>query len=348
MTLSHQGYAAEYSEKYQRQTGVALISVLLIFAIAAALAARMMSNGAIQVEQASVYLSQQQVNAYSRGVETYVIALLQEDWKNDDQVRATAYDHPQDEWAKLKRFPLDDITGEEDTGGEILLNIEPLNSLFNISNLFDNSGQLSSKQLAVFKQLLTDQDIATSVADLTLDWIDNDNTTSSLLGAEDNLYLLKAPAYRTADQNIFNLSELLLLDQDQVSGEDLMMLEEQMVSLPDNSKYNLNWVSPELLAALTNTTPGQAEQWLAGREFDPISDVATFFTTHHPSFADPGDLFITRSQYFRVLIRVSIGEQLGYMNSIVHRNLTDGVTRVLSRNYLPFNKYKLNLEEDET
>ena len=332
-----------------RQQGVALISVMLIFAIAAALAARMMINGAVQVEQASVYLQQQRVMTYAQGVESYVIALLKDDWDKDNQQGPAAFDHPQDSWAQLKRFPLDEFENEAsgESEGEILLRAEPLNGLFNLGNIINDKGEIDPAQVNIFRQILVNQQIPTEVADLTIDWMDTDNTTNSLLGAEDNNYLLKSPAYRTADQRMVNLSELALLDKVEVTPELQAKLEQDMVVLPTVTKVNLNWAKPEILALVTKSSPGQAEQWLVGLEFTPITNVKEFLTKNNLD-EKLESVLTTRSEYFRIRIRVNISGQLAYITSIVHRQQDDGSIMVLQRNFLPFNKAILKLEEEQS
>ena len=331
------------------QRGVALITVMLIFAIAAALAARMMTNGAVQVEQASVYLQQQRVTTYAQGVESYVIALLKEDWDKDSRQEAAAFDHPQDSWAQLKRFPLDEFENEAsgESEGEILLRVEPLNGFFNLGNIINDKGEIDPTQVRIFKQILVNHQVPTQMVDLTIDWMDLDNTTNSLLGAEDNNYLLKSPAYRTADQRMVNLSEWALLENSEITPDVQAKLEQDITILPEVTKVNVNWAKPEILALVTQSSPGQAEQWVVGREFTPITNVKEFLTKNNLD-EKLESLLTTRSQYFRIRIRVNISGQLAYITSIVHRQQADGSITVLQRNYLPFNKAILKLEEEQS
>ncbi|OPX55031.1 general secretion pathway protein K [Oceanospirillum multiglobuliferum] len=333
----------------QTQRGVALISVLLIFAIAAALAVRMMSQGSLKTQEVSVYLQQQQLHTYSRSVESYALTLLQSDWQQDaqngvtDAQNSTAYDHLSEDWAKAYRFPLDQMqtgalsnqkTASDQAEDEIHLRIEALDSYFNLNNLIPEQGTgIDLQMYNALQHLLVQKQIPESVADLLTDWIDSDNDPISLLGAEDNQYLLLQPPYRSASQPMHNLSEAFLLNQ--IDPQSLAELPSVITALPMASLHNLNLVLPEVMAALFQTSSEQAKRWLLEREQTPISNVSEFLSRHQlkPELAK---LFSTRSQYFQLNIKVQIETQTVYLRSLVQRDLKTGELQVLARNTQPF------------
>lgn len=343
------------AQPLRRQRGVALISVLLIFAIAAALAVRMMSQGSLQTKEVATYLQQQQLRTFGRSAESYAVSLLRSDWLQDTKESGTAYDHPSETWAKAYYFSLDQM----ESGGwmsesgladnieqnAIRLRIEALDGRFNLNNLFsEQSNQIEPQLYHALQHLLVQKQIPEVIADLFVDWIDNDSDPVSLLGAEDNQYLLLQPPYRSANQPVHNLSEVFLLHQ--IEPKSLPDLSGVLVALPQYSRYNLNIIIPEVMAALMQTGSEQAAHWLIEREQRPISDVTEFLNRHQlkPEFAK---FFSTQSQYFQVVIKIEFESQSLYLRSLVYRNLETGMLKVLTRNFQPFADSLLNDEQIE-
>jgi len=327
---------------YER--GVALISVLLIFAIASVLAIRMMSSGSIQVEQAGSYLHRQQLEAYSRGVESYVQALLLQDVKEDNLRGDQASDHRGEAWAKLERFPLDQFAEQGNDAGEILLKLEPVDHLFNVNGLIDKEGKRDNDAYSYFRRLMSQYEVPQGVAEQTLDWLDDDDNRAGLLGAEDNEYLLKEPPYRSPDARIADISELLLINEAPVKAWP--EFREVIMAFPGPSKANLNWISPEQLALMLNKSLIDTEQWLKERKDTPISSIEQFLTDRGLDAGLKKRLAV-RSEYFRLRVIVTIHEQKSWLTSIIFRDSEKETIRVLSRNYLPFGEKRVLKEKSK-
>lgn len=329
----------------RRDRGVALISVLLIFAIASVLAIRMMSTGSIQIESAEHIISQKQLENYARGVESYVVAILKQDMLQDNQQSETAADSAFDEWARLERFQLDQFDETLTGSGEILLRVEPVDHLFNVNNLLDAEGKRDSTHYQHFRRLIAQSDLKIGFAEQTVDWIDPDDSRGGLLGAEDNEYLLKEPPYRTPDAQLVHVSELLLLDETPVSVWP--EFRHHIVALPGSSKANLNWISPEQLALLLNKSLIDTEQWLKRRESEPIDNLETFFNETRLDQENDKKRLAVRSEYFRLSVIVRIGDETTWLTSMIYRNLEEETIRVFSRERFPFSEKRVQRETDK-
>lgn len=326
----------------KQQSGVALISVLLIFAIAAVLATRMMSQGSLQTEQASLYQQQKQLEAFALGAESYAIALLKDDWQQDQAAGEQAYDHPSEPWGQLDQFPLETDMAKRDINNrgrgagvedQIRLRILPLDGFFNLNNLLKaDSGHTDTVYLAALRRFLAQQQLPEGLADQTLDWIDGNNIPSGLTGSEDNDYLLKTPAYRTADQFLLDTDELLLLNG--APQEALFQFSERVVGLPTSTALNINAVNPEALAALLAVSPEQARQLLAGIEFTPVVSVPEFLTTRNLN-PELDKRLSLRSRFFMLSTQIHWqGQRLG-LTTWLDRDLDTGTVRTLQRRFQP-------------
>lgn len=315
-----------------RQRGVALISVLLIFAIAAILATRMMSQGSIQAERTGYYQQQQQLEAYVMGGESYAIALLKEDWQQDQSAGDQAYDHPSEPWGQLDRFALDasDASAE---GDNLRIRILPLDGFFNINNLLKNENEhTDARHLSGLRRLLAANQIPEVLADQALDWIDSNNIPTGLTGAEDNDYLLQTPAYRTADQYLLDTDELMLLTA--ALPQDRYRMGELLVALPDATQMNINTANPEALGAILGRTTEQAKQMLAGIEYTPVISVAEFLAARSLD-AGLAELFSTRSRFFMITTQVDWQEARFGLTTLLERDPESGEISILQRRFQP-------------
>ncbi|WP_417594645.1 type II secretion system minor pseudopilin GspK [Oceanospirillum sp.] len=320
-----------------RQSGVALISVLLIFAIAAILAARMMSQGSIRAEQTGAYQLQQQLEAYARGGETYAIALLKEDWRQDQAAGEQAYDHPSEPWGQLDRFALN--TGHDTPDeGSLRIRILPMDGFLNINNLLkEDGGHSDVRYLTSLRQLLNGNGVPEVLADQALDWIDRNNIPTGLTGAEDNDYLLQTPAYRTSDQNLLDTDELMLLAAG--SSEDRLRMSEMLVGLPSHTRINLNAANPDALAALLGQTKDQARSLLVGTEYVPIQSVTKFLTERSIPL-ELAELFSIRSRFFMITTQVDWQAQRLALTTLLERDLDTGHVSVLQRRFQPVSQQR--------
>lgn len=216
-----------------KQDGVALITVMLIVALATVLAVSMSSRQQIDIHRSSNILNFEQGYQYVLGAEAWAQQILKRDLKKSQ------IDSLQEEWAMLlPPLPIE--------GGTISGQIEDLQSRFNINNLiFD--GKLQKLEVDRFKKLLRNLQLKEDLVNVITDWIDPD-VNLAFSGAEDNEYLMLSQAYRTANQPMADISELLLIQG--VDREILAKLRPFVCVLKSKTNINVNTASAEILSSL--------------------------------------------------------------------------------------------------
>ncbi|MDD5058209.1 MAG: type II secretion system minor pseudopilin GspK [Sideroxydans sp.] len=270
----------------KQQRGAALITVLLIVAMATVIAAFMaQQQGFWQLEYE---------NGRDRAQSRY-IAEAGVDWARavlaDDKV-SNDYDHAREMWAmKLPAIPVED--------GEVLGSIVDQQGLFNLNNLVRN-GAVSAADLARLQKLLSSLSLPPELALALADWMDADNVTMENGGAEDGYYLQLPKPYRAANRPLSELSELLW-----VQGFDAQIIKRLsgfVAVLPEHTPINVNFATAEVLAAVIDGLPLQeARQIVSERKDHPFKTVAEFQQKLPPNVGQNAAAELTvSSKYFLV------------------------------------------------
>lgn len=246
----------------KNQRGVALLTVLLIVAMATTVMAFM--------AQQQAFWQREMINGRDRAQASY-IAQAGVDWARAvlaDDAANNQYDHAREMWAmRLPAIPVE--------GGEIQGVLEDQQGLFNLNNLLQN-GMASAADVARFQRLLTTLGLPQELAYALADWMDRDNTPASSGGAEDGYYLNLPNPYRAANLPLYDLSELLW-----VRGFDAQTLQRLKgfvaVNAQSRVKINVNFASAEVLSAVVDgLTLQQARQLVIQRKETPFKTVAEF------------------------------------------------------------------------
>lgn len=310
------------SRKHQR--GVALITAVLIVALATILAVDVGFKG---------YLDQRRVaNAFALD-QSFEIALGGEAWASDslrrDKLQSPKQDDFTEEWATpIPPIPLEDV------GGEFEGQLEDLQGRFNLNNLvvFDNSGVSKVDPAAVkrLERLLEILELETKWANIIADWIDSDGDPGFPDGAEDTVYTGFTPPYRTANMPITRTTELLALPE--FGLERYRKLAPFITALPAGTTINVCTASPELLDALVEGT----RQFTQARESTKESRQQRCFPNKQ-EFEQPlsaeqkqelveGKVIDQTSDYFLATIWVTLGTHRYTLYSLLYR--TDGSNQV--------------------
>lgn len=245
----------------KQHNGVALITALLVTAIATVAAVSMMSRQHLDLRRSSNIYAADQAWLFVLGVESWAMKVLQRD-RNDNRS-----DHLGEDWATV----LPPINVE---GGVVAGKLEDLQGRFNLNNLVNADGA-SQADIETLKRLFDVLDIDSRRVQAIVDWVDKDEEMSFPDGAEDNVYLGREPAYRAADRFMADPSELLLIDG--ITFEDYQVLRPFVCALPERTMVNVNTAPAELLQALVpGLEAGDAEQLLSEREDQPFESVEGF------------------------------------------------------------------------
>ncbi|MCC5872759.1 MAG: type II secretion system minor pseudopilin GspK [Gammaproteobacteria bacterium] len=294
---------------------MALLTVLLVAALASVILVQLLSRHHLSVAYTRQAMHSQQAMGYALGAESWVRHLLYRDRVEDD--RSPPVDSLEDAWAEPQApFELDD--------GSVEIRVRDLEGLFNLNSI---DGDPAAQER--FKRLLAALELEPALADQVLDWIDADEEVQGL-GAEDGVYLLEDPPYRTANAPMASVTELRLLAA--MDAERYDRLAPFVTTLPAAAGLiNINTAPAPVLASLA---PGM-DPVQAGSYARPQTPwlLPGDLTGQEAGFAPEVGVMTTQSRLFEASILVRHGTQRLLLRSLIHRDPETGLTRVLRRSF---------------
>lgn len=342
----------------RRAQGIALISVLLMVAVATAVAYQVATRHALSLAQSRQLLDGSQARQYALGGEEYARQLLFQDWDQEGPAKDTLQETwagvvPEEDdeppWGRAKQSQAE-AAGDEavaatelpesmeaggaagafafdiDDGGSLELRIDDLSARFNLNAVAGNSG---AENLARLKRLLTGLGLDPNMADAWRDWVDDDQNVQGF-GAEDADALLRDVPSRASNQRAIHATEFLAATG--LPAEQFMVLSPHIVALPvDEQRVNVNTASAAVLEALSANFDAAEAQSLANGERD-FGDVESVVAEHATLGESVGVLAVS-SDFFRVQVRAEIGDSRAELTSLLHRDYASGAITVLMRSF---------------
>ncbi len=193
-----------YSAARARQRGVALITVLMVFAIASLIAGKVIMGKAVDTQRVTGMVNRTQAYYYALAAESLAMLALRQDDQNDVDDQEMA-DDLEEMWASGA------IPFEIDSIGSVVVQIIDLNRFYNINNMVQGDGQVNDQELERFRHLLVELQLDSELADNLKDWLDSDDREAGYL-SESSAYLEQTPAYRAANSPMLDISELRLVN----------------------------------------------------------------------------------------------------------------------------------------
>lgn len=297
--------------------GVALITALLISAIATMVAANLAWDNALDVRRTMVGLARDQAVNVALGAESWVISILQQDLQDGPT------DHLGEIWAsELPGLPIE--------GGEVFGAIEDLQGRFNVNNLVNEEGRIEEAPLEQFRRLLNALGIDPRFAGIAADWIDTNVDASFPDGAEDAIYTGMIPPYRTANQTLTSVSELAAIEG--MDRQTFRLLEQHIVALPGRTNINANTATPAVLQSLDeNMTTSDVEGLVQERAGSGFSEIETSFA----SLVTPEVLNTLEesTRFFRLKVVVRVDTVRVTMFSVLQRAPQTGTVTPILRSF---------------
>lgn len=322
--------------------GVALITVLLIVALAAVLVTQMTGRLQLQMQRTNNITLNQQAYWYAMGAEAFAKRILITSFKDENDVT-----HLEQMWAQGETsYPVDfgQITGE----------IFDMQACFNLnalrvdrSNIPAGSGKPAIQE--AFQELIISLNIegvtdfeAEYMTDALVDWLDKDSAIESAGGAEDNDYAAKEFPYLPANHYLASITELRLIEHFTIPV--INQLKKFVCVLPNNDlhKINLNTINSEqgkLIEVFLGISPEDVEKALADRGGDGYKKSKEFFS--HPDIAKHKkikqihmDQFVVDSEYFRLKSIASFNDSyfaLSTLMKVESNNNISVVSRTIGR-----------------
>ena len=300
------------------EAGAALLSVLLLVAVMAVIAATALDRLTLATRIAASAATVDQGRAYSFAAEQIALRRVA-DLVARDPARLTLAGG----WLG-RDFPLPLPAGE----GRARLT--DANNCFNLNSLVAETGpgRLTRRPGAVgqFAELMLllgiDRGEAAAVASAAADWIDSD-TIAGPGGAEDSVYRAMDPAYLPANRPMADASELAAVRG--VTPKLLARLKPWICALPANDpvRLNVNTLAPEQAILVAMLMPGQipvadARAALAARPADGYGSSTRFWQSRTlERLRPPGDVAEqagVTSRWLALTTRVTMGD--GYLTSV--------------------------------
>jgi len=297
-----------------KKRGIALITAVLVLAIAAVIATSMLSRQNFDTRRTANIIHRDQAVAYALGAEYWAGVELSKDAEQNH------YDHLKENWAyDLPPLPIE--------GGFINGKLQDLQGRFNLNSVLD---PLQAERFARLCQAIN---VEPDFIPALQDWIDADTEVREN-GAEDESYTVLEPPYRTANHFLADTSELLLVKG--VRVEDYNRLVFYISALPGNADINVNTASPLLLQSLTrDVNLPDIERIIALRTDKPYQDIDVFVGDEAFAGKEISDEHLTvSSQYFLLTADVILGNAPLTLQSVLYRTPKGKIT-VLNRRFGP-------------
>jgi general secretion pathway protein K len=292
-------------DRQKNNRGVALITVMLIVALATILAVSMSSRQQLDIHRSANVFNFEQAYQYILGAEAWSKQIL----KRDSEDNKT--DSAHDDWAKvLPALPIE--------GGQMAGRIEDLQARFNLNNLVQNA---KSQKLYIerFKRLLRNLGLKEELVFVIIDWLDS-NQEIGFSGAEDNDYLNLSPPYRAANQPMVDISELLLVKG--MDFETYAKLRPYVCVLKFETEINVNTASAEVISSIVkDLTIEDAQSIVEDRDKDAFAKLDDFF--QHPVLKQKKinkDGLSVSSEYFQLSSATQLERITVEFVSVLHRD----------------------------
>ena len=276
------------------ETGVALLTVLLLVAVMAAVSTAILDDIRFGVRRVENARNVGQAQWYALGAESLAQARIRRLFETDPNRTPDPA-----QWnGRAFEFPTDD-------GGMIRASIADGGACFNLNSVVEGRGDLFMRRelgIEQFEALLTALNIgrARALADTLADWIDTDSFREAQ-GGEDEAYALGAEAYRTGGTLLTEVSELRA-----ISGFDAATyrrIRPYVCALPtsDLTALNLNTIPPdrpELITMLTSgaVQPGAARRVLAARPPGGWNEATDFWLSPAMRALAPTDAMLDQTR----------------------------------------------------
>ena len=266
-----------------KQRGVALITVLLVVALASVIALSMTERLQTQLRRTIAISSLADAKWVNVGAEGFAIKVLKQDFKDSPERT-----HLGQYWAGgAVTFPLEN-------GALFIGELSDLNGCFNLNavlpSVADDKNQANTgerpKAVKQFMALLEAAEVETYqaeiMADSLSDWLDKDTHTNQSSGAEDSEYQGRSLPYLTANSALVDLGELRAINGFTQPMIDLIWDFVCVLPGDHNMQINLNTVQhPEVLVGLfePHLSLAQAENLISERPDDGWENIEDALAT---------------------------------------------------------------------
>jgi len=311
----------------KKQRGVALITAILVMAIATTAAVQMVYRQQLDIRRTENVLAHDQAYDAALAAEDVIRALL---------TRSLA-----ETKRPIRREDLEQVSARFQNfsywGVQFSLQVEDLQGRFNLNNMVAD-GKASQAHVEQFRRLaglVGGDDVSiklngnyTDLDQAIVDWIDDNVQAQIPGGGEDDFYSRTVGRYRTANQPMAGASELRLVLQLHTGNKTKLAeswyraLRPYVTALPRDTTVNVNAASAEVLASLLpDGSLKDAKQAVEERRDEAYADVDDFLK-RNPAFdtekLDPSMLG-TESDFYLAIIHTHAARANITLYSVLQR-----------------------------
>lgn len=317
-------------KRHSSQQGIALLTILVMVALATVLAATIAKRQTNTTENTGYLMRQNQSLLYAKSAEAFFSELLIQDSESANNI-----DHLQENWAKpMPAFPVED--------GYVSGRLLDESGKFNLNNLVKPDGtQVDESSRRWFEKLLQRVGLPAELSQAVIDWQDVDDETTGAMGAESNYYQGLDPAYLTPNTKFHSVEELKLVRG--FEGKNYDLIRPYVTALPEQTKININTAPALLLASIDPKLDVKAvEQELKKKQAnlsyfnnaEELWQLNVFSGIDGQNKTDAAALVDVRSNYFTAQIEVGLSERKRqFVSSFVRK---DKQVTVYSRSLASF------------
>ncbi len=304
-----------------RERGVALITAVLMVALATILAVNVGFRGYLEQRRSMTLFALDQGYEVGLGAEAWAADILRAD------KRDTKTDHAAEIWATpIPPLPID--------GGELEGHLEDMQGRFNLNSLLGQDGKVNEAAVTQLERILEALDLETRWARFIADWIDADTNPGFPEGAEDGVYTGQSPPYRTPNMPITRISELLSLPEFGLAR--YQTLAPYVSALPVGTPLNVCTASGIVIDALSegvksfSTDTKHLTDMRSDKCFPNLSDLRA--ALGQAAFDEMKDRLSEQSSYFEATVWVTIGTTQFTLYSLLYRS-EQGFVRPVLRSF---------------
>jgi general secretion pathway protein K len=294
----------------RRSAGVALVTVMLVVALAALAATALLSSTSMSIHRTAALRDSEEGWWVAHGVEAWILGILAKDAKDN------GYDGLDEAWAQpVDHLPLDE--------GFVRGGIVDMQGRFNLNNLsrtVDTTHDYERQFTRLLQRALPNVQTPQGLIAAIQDWIDDDSNPGPA-GAEDSTYMELDPPYRAANQPFTVVSELLAVQG--VTPEIYAALRDAVCVLPDTKlAINVNTADARVLAALSSQVDdAKLQQWISARKDKPVTDARGLqdFENQGVLGADAKPYLTYKTNYFQIQGEVFVGSSRVALYSLIRR-----------------------------
>ncbi|WP_130802690.1 type II secretion system minor pseudopilin GspK [Acinetobacter ihumii] len=317
--------------KRKTQQGIALITILVMVALATILAASIARHQSNTAENTAYLIRQNQSLLYAKSAEAFFSELLVQDAQGSAQV-----DHMGETWAKpMPAFPVED--------GYVSGYLQDESGKFNLNNLVQADGKPNENVQRWFEKLLVRVGLPAELSQAVIDWQDPDDQPTGAMGAESSYYQGLQRPYLAPNTKFHSIEELKMVRG--FEGKNYDLIKPYISALPssDLTKINLNTAPALVLASMdekldANAIDQEIQAKFAKMEyFQSVNDLwslEAFKNIDPQNKQSVTSLLDVKSSYFQARIEVMLSERKRQFTSLLMRK--DQQVFVYSRSLAPF------------